>query len=58
MLWEHDGDMHHACGEMMILLQMKEQQRHKGRSRDQIMADMLNNVLGRGDLPNNATGTV
>ena len=44
-------------GEMMILLQ-KQQQRHKGRSRDQIMADMLNNVLGRGDLPNKATRTV
>ena len=41
-------------GKMMILLQ----KRQKGRSRDQIMADMLNNVLGRGDLPNNATGTV
>ena len=43
--------------EMMILLQ-KQQQRHKGRRRDQIMADMLNNVLERGDLPNNAPGTV
>ena len=44
-------------GRMMILLQ-KQQQRHKGRSRNQIMADMLNNVLERGDLPNNAPGTV
>ena len=36
----------------------KQQRRHKGRSRHQIMADMLNNVLGRGDLPNKATRTV
>jgi hypothetical protein len=44
-------------GRMMILLQ-KEQQRHKGRSRDQIMTDVPDNVLERGDLPNNAPGTV
>ena len=50
---------HTMHGSIMILLQKQDQeQRHKGRSRDQIMSDMLNNVLGRGDLPNKATRTV
>ena len=44
-------------GEMMILLQ-KEQQRHKGRSRDQIMTDVPDKVLGRGDRHNKGTRTV
>ena len=38
-------------GRMMILLQ-KQQLVHKGRSRDQIMTDVPDNVLERGDLPN------
>jgi hypothetical protein len=42
---------------MMILLQ-KEQQRHKGRSRDQIMTDVPDKVLGHGDRHNKGTRTV
>jgi hypothetical protein len=38
-------------GRMMILLQ-KQQLVHKGRSRDQIMAAVPDNVLGRGDRHN------
>ena len=38
-------------GNMMILLQ-KQQLVHKGRSRDQIMAAVPDNVLGRGDRHN------
>ena len=57
MLWGHDGDMHHAWEDDDFTAEAAEQ-RHKGRSRNQIMADMLNNVLERGDLPNNAPGTV
>ena len=57
MLWEHYGDMHHAWGDDDFTAEAVAQ-RHKGRNRHQIMADMLNNVLGRGDLPNKATRTV
>ena len=44
-------------GRMMILLQ-KQQQMHKGRSRDQIMAAVPDNVLERGDRHDAASGTV
>ena len=52
--WHALGSTMVTCtmhGRMMILLQ-KQQLVHKGRSRDQIMQDVPDNVLGRGDRHN------
>ena len=57
MLWEHDGDMHHAKGDDDFTAEAAAAAQRAKPGPDH-QADMLNNVLGRGDLPNNATGTV
>ena len=64
MLWEHDGDMHHAWEDDDLnfnpeaAAEPDRALRHKGRSRAKIMQDVPDNVLERGDRHNKASRTV
>ena len=57
MLWEHDGDMHHAWEDDDFTAEAAAAAQRAEPGPDHV-ADMLNNVLGRCDLPNKATRTV